>query len=196
VIFNCFSRVVLCLQRNIAMNKSEGTARGGGRKRNRRKKHHNNNGNTTIELRDIPNTKLVPASVIKNVPELSTFTVKNTTKFISHQTRKYANHDENNLEMENTNVRAPPIITQHQEFAPRVQLPVTYFPPKEVHILPVKQQATKLYLYQPEKVKKKELPIAEHHDEVVRLIKNNRIVIVTGYTGCGKSTRKENIFVH
>lgn len=42
--------------------------------------------------------------------------------------------------------------------------------------------------------KKKELPIAEHREEIINLIEDNRIVIVTGYTGCGKSTRK-HVFV-
>jgi ATP-dependent helicase HrpA len=35
----------------------------------------------------------------------------------------------------------------------------------------------------------KELPITQHRAEIVRAIKNNRVVIICGETGCGKSTQ-------
>ncbi len=37
------------------------------------------------------------------------------------------------------------------------------------------------------------LPIVEHKLSIINAIKNNRVVIITGYTGCGKSTRKNII---
>jgi ATP-dependent helicase HrpA len=34
-----------------------------------------------------------------------------------------------------------------------------------------------------------ELPITKHHEELVKAIKNHRVIIVSGETGCGKSTQ-------
>ena len=34
------------------------------------------------------------------------------------------------------------------------------------------------------------LPITEHKNNIVSMIKQHKVVIITGYTGCGKSTRK------
>lgn len=49
------------------------------------------------------------------------------------------------------------------------------------------------------KKEEEELPIMEYREEILKEIRNNRVVIITGETGCGKVRIKiimvsENIF--
>lgn len=37
-----------------------------------------------------------------------------------------------------------------------------------------------------------ELPIMEYRDEIIDKIRNNRVVIITGETGCGKVINKND----
>ncbi|ETN82963.1 helicase protein, partial [Necator americanus] len=69
----------------------------------------------------------------------------------------------------------PPWLIRHFEYA--IQLSLDFF--NDLKFKKVKEL----------RKSQKELPIAERKDEIIKLLKDNQVLIIAGDTGCGKSTQ-------